>query len=120
MSGKRVLVVDDLKSSAETMAMFFEIEGHEVRVAFDGIEAVDAAREISPDVVFMDIEMPRMDGYEAARQIRLLPGGQSATLIALSGWGQDETADKVSAAGFDLHLCKPVAPDELRRILAGI
>lgn len=113
----RVLVVDDGKSTADILAMFFEMEGREVRVAYDGAQAVEHAKSFEPDLILMDLGMPRMDGFEAARQIRALPGGSGITIVALSGWGLDKDKQQSKEAGFDHHLVKPVSPTDLRELL---
>jgi CheY-like chemotaxis protein len=115
----RILVVDDLRDSADSLAMMLKTKGHEVRTAYDGVEAIEAAREFRPEVVLLDIGMPRLDGYEAARRIREECGPQNRlVLIAITGWGQDENRAKTREAGFDHHLVKPVEPAALTRLLA--
>jgi len=114
---RRVLVVDDGKSTADILAMFFEMEGREVRVAYDGEEALEKVREQLPDLILMDLGMPRMDGFEAARRIRMLPQGDRITMVALSGWGQEEDRRRTREVGFDDHLVKPVSPADLREVL---
>jgi len=115
---QRVLVADDLRDSADSMALVLELAGHEVRAAYDGAEAVELARAALPDVVVLDIGMPRLDGYAACRAIRALPGGDRILMIALTGWGQPEDRRKAREAGFDHHLTKPVDPMRLRELLA--
>lgn len=119
-SWQRVLVVDDGKSTADILAMFFEMEGREVCVAYDGAEAVEKAKAFAPDLILMDLGMPRMDGFEAARRIRALPSGAGITMIALSGWGQDKDRQQSREAGFDEHLVKPVSPADLRELMARL
>lgn len=118
-SGKwqRVLIVEDAKSTADILAMFFRLEGREVDVAYDGEEAVRKVALALPDLVLMDLGMPRMDGFEAARKIRALPGGAGVTLVALSGWGRPQDMARSREAGFDEHLVKPVSPSDLRLLL---
>ncbi|TFZ06201.1 response regulator [Ramlibacter henchirensis] len=114
----RVLVADDNHDAAQTLAVLLEVMGHEVRVAVDGQEAVETAFSFAPDVVLLDIGMPRMDGYAAARRIReKLPGTMQ---IAITGWGRREDMREAAAAGFDHHLVKPVDPDQLARLLATV
>ena len=91
--------------------------GCEVRTAYDGASAVRAAESFGPEVVFLDLGMPGMDGFEAARRIRGLPGGHATVLIALTGWGQERDRQRTSEAGFDAHLVKPVDPEVLRRTI---
>jgi signal transduction histidine kinase/ActR/RegA family two-component response regulator len=114
----RILVVDDLRDSADSLAMMLKTKGHEVRTAYDGVEAIEAAREFRPEVVLLDIGMPRLDGYEAARRIREECHQDQPVLIAITGWGQDENRAKTREAGFDHHLVKPVEPAALTRLLA--
>lgn len=111
----RVLIVEDAKSVAEVLAMFFEMEGMKTAVAFDGVDAVGAAESFRPHLVFMDLAMPRMDGLEAARRIReVLP---DVIIVALCGTASEESRRQTQAAGFVHHLVKPVAPDDLRRMV---
>jgi CheY-like chemotaxis protein len=93
-----------------------EFKGHDVRVATDGLRAVEIAAAFKPQIAFLDIGMPRMDGYEAARRIRALLG-RDVTLVALTGWGQDEDKRRSRDVGFDQHLTKPPEPDVLERLI---
>jgi CheY-like chemotaxis protein len=113
----RILVVDDLRDSAESLAQLLRIEGNEVRTVHDGLEAVAVAAEFRPDLVLMDIGMPEVDGYEACRRIRNLPFGSEVTLVAVTGWGQADDRRKSKAAGFDHHMVKPVEPVAIERLL---
>jgi CheY-like chemotaxis protein len=113
----RILVADDGKNAADILAMFFEMEGHEVRAAYDGSAAVRIAEDFHPHLVVMDIGMPVMDGLEASRLIRSLPGGGDTVIVALSGHDGDEDKRSCLAAGIDRHLAKPVLPDDLRRVI---
>lgn len=115
----RVLVVDDNVDSADSLAMLLELSGHEVSTAYDGLEAVDAAERLRPDVVLLDIGMPRLNGYDAARRIREQPWGRQMLLIAQTGWGQEEDRRRAREAGFDGHLTKPVDMAALARLLAS-
>jgi PAS domain S-box-containing protein len=117
-SGCRILVVDDNVDSAESLAMLLRLHGHRTEVAHDGIEAVEVALRTTPEVVLLDIGLPRLNGYEAARRIRLSPRGQRTRLIALTGWGQEEDRRLASEAGFDDHLVKPVDHERLLALLA--
>lgn len=98
--------------------MMLEILGNEVHLAGDGQEAVEKAAELRPGVVLLDIGMPRLNGYDAARRIRQQPWGKSTLLIALTGWGQDEDKRRSREAGFDHHLVKPVEPATLTELLS--
>ena len=105
---RRILVVDDNVDSAESLAMLLTITGHEVQIAFDGREAVEKAEAFLPNVMLLDIGLPILNGYEAAREIRSQPWGKDMVLIALTGWGQQEDRQNSKDAGFDSHMVKPV------------
>jgi CheY-like chemotaxis protein len=94
-----------------------ELMNHEVRMAHDGLQALDVAEKFRPDIVLLDIGMPKLDGYEAARQIRSQPWGEGMTLVALTGWGQEQDRQRSAAAGFDRHCVKPVDVGVLRDLL---
>lgn len=111
----KILVVDDNADAADTLEALLRIEGFTVTVAYDGAAAVEAVRENPPEIVLMDIGMPRMDGYEAARRIRQQDSG--IRLIALTGWGQELDRQRAEAAGFNMHFVKPV---DLERLLTTI
>jgi PAS domain S-box-containing protein len=115
--GRRILVVDDNADSADSLVMLLRLLGHEAEVARDGVEAVETALRTRPDVVLLDIGLPRLNGFEAARRIRLSPHGRGVKLIAVTGWGQDEDRDLSRSAGFDEHLVKPVDIDRLDSLL---
>ncbi len=116
----RVLVVDDNKDSANSLALMLEAKGCRVRTAYDGIEAVRAALSFRPDAVLLDIGMPRLNGYDAARQIRLQSGNEHVVLIATTGLGQEEDKRRALEAGFDHHFVKPVDPTGLIQLLASL
>lgn len=115
---RRVLIVDDNADSADSLSMLLQLMGHSVRTAYDGAQALVVAEQFRPDVVLMDVGMPRMDGLEAARQLRQFPWSTETVLVALTGWGQDEDRERVTAAGFDHHLVKPLDPAALTDLLA--
>jgi CheY-like chemotaxis protein len=115
----RVLVVDDNVDAAATLAMLLRLAGHDVRVAHDGPTALALAEADAPEVAFLDIGMPRMDGYELARRFRETTALSGVLLVALTGWGQEEDRRRTKEAGFDHHLVKPVEPDAVDRLLAG-
>ncbi len=119
-SKRRVLVVDDNKAAAEMLSLVVKMLGSEVRIANDGREAVEVAAEYLPDVILMDIGMPKMNGYEAAQHIRQQPWGTHILLIALTGWGQEEDKRRTTDAGFDYHLVKPAEPSELQRLFQKV
>lgn len=116
-SACKVLVVDDARSTADMMALFLKLEGYEARVAYSGSEALEAAEQMCPRIIFMDIGMPHMDGFEAAQRIRQLDCCRDTVLIALTGWSQESDRQRTRAAGFDHHLVKPVEPKMLRALL---
>jgi len=112
-----VLVVDDNPDAAESLALLLRAAGHETRVAWNGLDALDAARESRPDVVLLDLGMPCMNGYETAHRFREDPVTRSAVLVAVTGWGSEEDRRRTRAAGFARHLVKPVDPDEVLALL---
>jgi signal transduction histidine kinase/ActR/RegA family two-component response regulator len=116
---RRLLVVDDLKDAADSLAALLRMLGHEVHVAYDGEQGVAAARRLKPEVVFLDLGMPRLNGYEACRIIRS-DFGQEVFLVALTGWGQDDDRRRSAAAGFDRHLVKPVEPQAVTDMLLSM
>ena len=116
---RKVLVVDDNRDSAMSLALLLELDGHEVRRAYDGLEALEIADDFRPEVTLLDIGMPRLDGYGAARELRQRDWAKDTLLVALTGWGQQEDKRMAREAGFDHHMVKPVDPDALRRLLVG-
>ncbi|HEY0511298.1 MAG TPA: PAS domain S-box protein [Thermoanaerobaculia bacterium] len=116
-SQQRILVVDDNRDSAASMAMMLQLLGNEIRTARDGIEAVALAERFRPQVILMDIGMPRLNGYEATRRIREQPWGRGMAIIALTGWGQEEDRAKSKNAGCDGHLVKPINLSDLEKLL---
>ncbi|WP_164101054.1 PAS domain S-box protein [Candidatus Laterigemmans baculatus] len=119
-SNRRILVVDDNRDAATSLTMMLKRMGNVVRVAHDGQAGVEAAADFRPDLILLDIGMPKLNGYDAAQQIRRSPWGKSVKIVALTGWGQEEDRRKSQAAGFDLHLVKPVEPAEIEKLLAGL
>jgi len=118
--GLRILVADDNRDAADTMAVLLEVMGHSVRYVHDGEAAVLEAVSFEPDVVLLDIGMPKLNGYEACRKIRAQPGTASMKIIAVTGWGQPEDRLSSESAGFDHHLVKPVDPMELGELISSI
>ena len=114
----RVLIADDNKDAAESLKMLLELEGHEVVTAHDGAQALEAAAAQRPDVAFLDIGMPKLNGYEVAERLRALDPTHRVRLIALTGWGQPEDRARSAAAGFDHHLTKPIDFEIMAEILA--
>lgn len=117
---RKILVVDDSRDAAESMALMLQLLGNDLRTAHDGIEAGEVAEVFRPDVIFMDVGMPKRNGYEATSRIREQPWGKNITIIALTGWGQDADRDRSRAAGCDAHLVKPVGLQELERVLENL
>lgn len=113
----RILVVDDNRDSVMTLTLLLKRLGHQTRAAFDGEEAVALAREFHPQVVLLDIGLPKLNGYEVCRWIRAQGPKEAVTIIAQTGWGQEETRQKTKDAGFDFHMVKPLDPNALRKIL---
>jgi CheY-like chemotaxis protein len=112
-------VVDDNVDAAESLALLLRLQGQEVRVAHNGAAALNAARAEPHEIVFLDIGMPVMDGFEVARRLRDQPGASDLVLVAVTGWGQEEDRRRTRAAGFDYHLVKPVEPSDLERLLGS-
>jgi two-component system CheB/CheR fusion protein len=115
---RRVLVVDDNADAAHSLALLLQMEGHQVEVVHDGLQALVVAQAQGPEVVLLDIGLPQMDGYEVARRLRRQPGLERAVLVALTGYGQEEDRRRSQEAGFDEHLVKPVEPATLLAMLA--
>jgi CheY-like chemotaxis protein len=117
-TASRILVVDDLAASAETLKTLLEMEGFEVRMAHEGHEALELAREFKPHVVLLDIGLPGMNGFEVANGLRSQPESRDALLIALTGYGEAESRARSAQAGFDFHMVKPADVDLLLSLLA--
>ncbi|HEX9147468.1 MAG TPA: PAS domain S-box protein [Candidatus Binatia bacterium] len=116
-TAQRILVVDDYGESAETLADLLRLEGNQVEIAHDGLKAVDVAEKFRPAVVLLDIGMPKLNGYEAARKIREQPWGKNMVLIAVTGWGQEKDRNRSREAGFNAHLLKPVDYSALSKLI---
>lgn len=116
----KILVVDDNHDSALSLAMMLSIMGHDTRTAHDGESAVESAETFLPDVVLLDIGLPKLNGYEVAQRIRGKSWGASMYLIAVTGWGQDEDRQRSSEVGLNLHMVKPVEPSALEKLLASL
>ena len=117
---RRILVVDDNVDAATSLAMLLTLSGHVTHLAHDGVDAVGQSALFKPDLVLMDIGLPQLNGYEAARQIREQPGGEHIGLVALTGWGQEQDRQKSRDAGFNAHMVKPVALDALLALIASL
>ena len=116
----RVLVVDDNADAAETMSDYLEMSGYASRVVYNGYQALEAVRKFRPEVVFLDIGMPGMNGYEVAGEIRRMPEMAGITLVALTGWGAGTDRVRAHEAGFDHHLTKPASFNAVHALLAGL
>jgi PAS domain S-box-containing protein len=114
---RRVLVVDDNRDSAESLAIFLQLGNHEVRTAFDGAEALELADSFRPDVLLLDLGMPKLNGYEVCRRIREQEWGQRMLIVAQTGWGQEDDKRRTREAGFDEHLVKPVDPTHVAKLV---
>jgi PAS domain S-box-containing protein len=116
-SARRILVADDNRDAAESMGMLLRLMGNEVRTVHDGIKAVEEAATFRPDVILLDIGMPRLNGYDAARLIREQRWSNGTMIVALTGWGQDEDKRRATEAGFDRHFTKPLDPATLQKLI---
>ena len=117
---RRVLIVDDNRDSADSLAMLMEITGNKTYMAHDGVEAVEAIEKHRPEVVLLDIGLPGLDGHEVCRRVREQPWGKDIIVIALTGWGQEDDRRKSEEAGFNGHLVKPVDYDKLLELLSSL
>jgi CheY-like chemotaxis protein len=116
----RILIVDDNRDSADSLAMLLEITGNETFMAHDGVEAIEMIEKQRPDVVLLDIGLPRLNGHEVCRHIRQQPWGKDIVVIALTGWGQEDDRRRSQEAGFNGHLVKPVDYDKLLVLLSKL
>jgi len=117
VQARRILVADDNEDAAESMAAVLRVHGHVVQYALNGQDALEAARRFRPEIIFLDLGMPGMNGYEVARRIRTEPRGGAIYLVALTGWGHARDRRRSEEAGFDAHIVKPASPDMLNRVL---
>jgi CheY-like chemotaxis protein len=118
--GLKIVVVDDNADAADSLRLVLEDMRHQVRVARNGLEAVDIARAFAPNLIFMDVGMPEMDGLEATRRIRSESHGEAPVIVALTGWGQAHDRDRTRDAGADCHVVKPISAEELVQIIESI
>jgi len=116
----RILVADDNYDSATSLSILLNDAGYDVRTAGDGVQALETAAQFRPDIALLDIGMPKLNGYDVARQLRRQPWGRGVLLIALTGWGGADHRQQTAQAGFDHHLTKPVDPAALTRLLASL
>jgi CheY-like chemotaxis protein len=119
-AGRRILLADDNRDALDSLAELLVMAGHETHKAGDGVQALEAAARLRPDVILLDIGMPGMDGYEVARRIRAESWGREPTLVALTGWGQDNDRRRSSEAGFDAHWVKPLELNRLWNLLDSL
>ena len=115
-----ILVVDDNEDGANSLGQMLQIMGNQIRVTHDGLAAIRVAEEFRPQVILLDIGMPKLDGYDACRRIRQKSWGKNTVLIALTGWGQFEDRRRTKEAGFDYHLVKPVESSTLVKVLSEV
>ncbi|WP_158769185.1 PAS domain-containing protein [Paraglaciecola sp. L1A13] len=120
LAALNVLIVDDNQDSADSMQMLLDMHEHKTRVVYDGEQALIAAEQDRPDVILLDIGLPILDGYQVCTAIRKLDWGKDITIIALTGWGQDEDRRKSSEAGFNHHMVKPITLSALLALLAQV
>jgi CheY-like chemotaxis protein len=120
VASRRILIVDDERLSAASWGKLLQSAGHEIRTAHDGLQALEVAEAFRPEVVLLDIGLPKLNGYEVAERLRYEPWGQSLVLIALTGWGQDADRHRSQEAGFNHHLVKPLDPSALLRLLTSL
>ena len=113
VSPRRVLLVDDNRDFALSLAALLELEGHDVRTTFEAVSAETVAGEFRPDIAFLDLGLPHVNGFELARRLRAQPHTNGTVLVAVTGWGKEEDRQRSREAGFDLHLVKPVEPDQI-------
>ena len=116
---RRVLIVDDNEDAASSLGALLELQGHQVALSHDGLEALDVAERFQPDVALVDIDLPGIDGYELARRLRARDGTRMALLIALSGYGSSSFRTPTRGSGFDKHLTKPASIEALQALIAG-
>jgi CheY-like chemotaxis protein len=118
--GRRILIVDDNVDAASSLAMLLKMTGHTTETANDGVAAVKTAETFLPDVVLLDIGLPKLNGFDACRQIRQHPWGRAMKIVALTGWGQEGDQREATEAGFDAHMLKPVDYRNLMTVLASM
>ena len=119
-SGRRILIADDNEDAVESLALLLNMMGNETRTAPDGLAALQVGETFAPEIALLDIGMPKLNGYDAARRIRALPWGARLVLVALTGRSQDEDRRRSQEAGFDFHLVKPIEPAALEKLLATV
>jgi len=118
-TARRVLVVDDNADALQSLSLLVARLGNEIHQARDGLQALELAERVAPHIVLMDIGMPKLNGYDAARRMRERPWGENLLLVATTGWGQEDDRRRTKEAGFDHHLVKPVDARQLKELLEG-
>jgi CheY-like chemotaxis protein len=119
-SRRKILIVDDNRDAAASLALMLQVMGNETRIANDGLAALEIAPVFAPDLVMLDIGMPRLNGYDTAPRMREQPWGKNLMLVALTGWGQSDDKRKSHEAGFDKHMVKPIDPGALEKLLLNL
>jgi DNA-binding response OmpR family regulator len=117
-SGRRILIVDDNRDAADSLGLLLGLDGHDVRIAYAGRQALEVVKGFPPEVAILDLGLPDLSGYDLARLLRRDAQIQSITLVALTGWGQEEHKQRAREAGFDHHLTKPVDLDRLAAVIS--
>ena len=116
---RRILVADDNRDAADSLARLLRFSGHEVSVAYDGLDALEQAARTKPEIAFLDIAMPGLNGYELARRLRAQANGTRITLVALTGFGQDDDKRLADESGFDHHVTKPADFTLIESVIAA-
>ena len=120
MEAISILVADDNADSAESLAILLTIEGHQVVTAADGAEALALADKIRPQAIFLDIGMPKLNGFDTCRMIRSRPWAQNTLLVAVTGWATDADRARSRASGFNYHFAKPIDPQQVHKVLRAV
>ena len=117
---RRILIVDDSPEIVDSLSTLLGMSGNTTFAARDGEEAITMAEKVRPEIILLDLGLPKLDGYEVCRRIRQQPWGKELVVVALTGWGHDEARTKTRQVGFDMHLVKPVDPETLFLVLASL
>lgn len=116
---RRILIVDDDTDGAASLSMLLTMVGHEITTAHDGLEAIDAAGKFEPNIVLLDLDLPKLNGYDVCRRMRAASWGSKALIVAVTGWADEAHRAQALAAGFDMHLVKPVSAEVFMTVLAA-
>ena len=116
-TARKILIADDNRDAALSLAMLLQNMGHQTRVAYDGLEALEVAREFQPDVIFLDLVMPKLNGYEVAQRLKGEKWARSALLVALTSWREEQEGAQAQSTGFDRYILKPLQADQLQELL---